>query len=942
MKQKLLVSSILLGLVAALPVGSLHAQAAGDQTDKKEERLQTVQVTGSLIPQAQIETASPVITISTQQLERSGFGTVYDALRAQPISTGAVQDNQFSGGFTPGATTISLLGLDPGFTLYLINGHPMADYPLLYNGTSNFVDLTDIPVGMVDHIDILPGNQSSIYGSSAIAGVINIILKDKIDGYELNIRAGAYSQGGGSNQRFEFIGGHSFGGLDVMFGLQLSNQKPIWSFDRDLTRSRTQNPDPELHDAARTFLYATLGAHPSYNDPGAEACAPLSNLVGGTVKYSTRSGGRHYCGTTEDIGYSTLLNDNRAGTAYLNTKYKLNDSAEAYANVLFNASRVYLSSGPYFWQGDIDHSGYIINADTGNFDLFQRLFTPEEVGSTKGYSDHFIDRSFSAWGGVRGTVGTNWDYDAYYARSQNNLTEHNPWPLKAAVQNFFEQQFLGPLLGTTSGYKIYSPNVANFYKAITPAQYATFASTIETKSLTWTQNANLTVNNTDLFELPSGAVGFAGLFQVGNQSWQNPTDPRVIGGEFYGLTGTSGGGMRNNWATAAEFRVPIMSMLTADASVRYDQYDNQSVGGGDNKGTYKLGLEFRPTDAFLFRGNYATAFRAPDMAFSFGGQSGFFQPNVTDYYRCAVVEPDKALADCTYYASQDPFALHHGNSDLKSITAKSFGFGAVWSPSANFNVKADYYNVKIKNEVLLQSIDQLLKTEAACRTGGLDINSPQCVQALSQVDRAGNTGGQPYHLNQVTVLPINIANEHVSGILATLDYRYDLGRWGALSASAKYNVTLKHSYRRFPDEPTIDLLREPFYSSEFKTIGNASLTWDIDKFSTSVYGTRYGKTPNYWAQLNSDGYATPCGHASANYVVCPGTVPPWMLYNASLTYNITDDMRISGIVNNIKDSGPPRDATYTALPFYNFTNYNPYGREYWLEFDWRFGRGSKD
>jgi len=127
MKQKLLVSSILLGLVTALPVGSLHAQAAGDQTDKKEERLQTVQVTGSLIPQAQIETASPVITISSQQLERQGFGTVYDALRAQPIATGAVQDNQFSGGFTPGATTISLLGLDPGFTLFLINGHPLAD-----------------------------------------------------------------------------------------------------------------------------------------------------------------------------------------------------------------------------------------------------------------------------------------------------------------------------------------------------------------------------------------------------------------------------------------------------------------------------------------------------------------------------------------------------------------------------------------------------------------------------------------------------------------------------------------------------------------------------------------------------------------------------------------------------------------------------------------------
>ena len=67
-----------------------------------------------------------------------------------------------------------------------------------------------------------------------------------------------------------------------------------------------------------------------------------------------------------------------------------------------------------------------------------------------------------------------------------------------------------------------------------------------------------------------------------------------------------------------------------------------------------------------------------------------------------------------------------------------------------------------------------------------------------------------------------------------------------------------------------------------------------------------------------------------------------MLYNASVSYNLTDDMKISGIVNNIKDSGPPKDSTYTATPYYNFQVYNPYGRSYWIEFDWRFGRGSTD
>ena len=935
MKQKLLVSSILLGLMAALPTGPLRAQSADQTENKKEEKLQTIQVTGSLIPQSEIETASPVITISAQQMERQGFGTVYDALRAQPVATGAVQDNQFSGGFTPGATTISLLGLDPGFTLFLINGHPLADYPLLYNGSSNFVDLSNIPVGMVDHIDILPGNQSSIYGSSAIAGVINIILKDKIDGYELNVRGGAYSGGGGSNERVEFIGGHTWGDLTATFGVQFSNQKPIWGYDRDITKSNLANPNPDLRYGSRNFLqlYYDENFRAHYEDPGQGTCDSLSGLYGGTTDREYRPGRGYYCGSKYDVGYSTILNSNRSGTGYLNLKYKLNDSAELYGNVLYDVSTVKFSSGPYFWETNIDGGGLIINNDTGRFETFQHIYAPEEIGNTDMYSEKNLSRSYNAWGGVRGTVGNNWDYDAYYARSQTNLTDKNFWPLKNAVENFFQNQFLDPQLGTYYGYPIYSPNIANFYKAITPAQYSTFVSQINTKSATWTQNVNLQVNNTDLFSLPAGSVGFAGLFQVGNQSWQNPTDQRVIDGDFYGLTGTSGGGYRNNWAAAAELRVPILSTLTADGSVRYDKYGNQNVGGGDDKVTYKIGLEFRPIDSLLFRGNYATAFRAPDMAYSFGGKSGFFQPGVTDYYRCAKVEPDVALQDCTYYGSQDPFGIHEGNAKLQSITAKSYGFGAVWSPTADFDIKADYYNVKIKNEVSIQSIDQLLKDEAACRLGQLDINSPTCVAAIDQVQRSSaTTGPNAYGLQQITVLPINIANEHVQGILASLHYRYDLGRWGALSLASQYNVTLKHEYQQYPFDPSHDLLREPFYSTEFKSIGNASITWDIDKFSATLLGTRYGKTPNYTAQVNQDGYA----HAGA------GTVPPHMLYNGSVSYDLTDDIKISGIVNNIKDSGPPKDLSYTALPYYNFLSYNPYGRSYWLEFDWRFGRGAKD
>ncbi|WP_033477637.1 TonB-dependent receptor plug domain-containing protein, partial [Xanthomonas phaseoli] len=130
------------------------AQDQGDVT-----QLDKVTVTGSLIPRSQIETATPVFSITAQDIQRRGFKDVYDVLRSQPMATGSVQDSQFSGGFTPGAKSLSLLGLDPGFTLVLIDGRPMADYPLLYNGQSNFVDLASVPVGMVERIDVAPGNR---------------------------------------------------------------------------------------------------------------------------------------------------------------------------------------------------------------------------------------------------------------------------------------------------------------------------------------------------------------------------------------------------------------------------------------------------------------------------------------------------------------------------------------------------------------------------------------------------------------------------------------------------------------------------------------------------------------------------------------------------------------------------------------------------------------
>ncbi|OWB25584.1 TonB-dependent receptor [Xanthomonas oryzae pv. oryzicola] len=917
MKRRLLVTAV----CAALSLPSLAmAQDQGEVT-----QLDKVTVTGSLIPRSQIETATSVVSITAQDIQRRGFKDVYDVLRSQPMATGSVQDSQFSGGFTQGAQSLSLLGLDPGFTLVLIDGRPMADYPLLYNGQSNFVDLASVPVGMVERIDVAPGNQSSIYGSSAIAGVVNIILKKRMDGVQMNYRMGTYDGGGGNNQRFQLTGGNAIGGANIVWGLQLNNQDPIYGFQRRNFDSTNDNPDPTLRYGSRVALHSIAGPPASYVDPGADNCAALGALFNHSVTLDNRSDRGNYCGSRSTPGYSSILNKERSASGYANLSYAFNDNAELYATLLLNGTKVEVNGRSQYWQTSADTDGLFYNQNTQQLETYQRIFAPEETGNLDFNNNRQTADSYNLALGMKGGLGgSNWTYDAYYARSEYRIESRQQWPLADRIEDFFRQQFLGPQLGEQYGYPIYSPNDANFYRALTPAQYRSFNDEIHTKSRTWTQNLNLQLTNTELFTLPAGAVGVAGVLQAGNQYWNNPTDPRLIAGDFYQLTGTQGSGKRDNWAAALEMRVPILSTLTANLSGRYDDYKNQG-GGGDSRLTYKVGLEFRPVDALLLRGNYATAFKAPDMAYTFAGDSGFYT-GVNDYYRCAIEEPNKPIADCSY-SDTTIAGRRAGNPELKSITAKSWGYGLVWSPSAHLSASADYYHINITNEVSDMSDDQLLQTESACRLGRLDIASPTCVDALSRIDRTGPDATVPNRLTSIRVNPINISTEQVSGVLAKASYDWSTASWGTFLVDAQYNLTLKHESQQFPQDPVIDLLSNPFYSQEFHSIANASLTWKKNAWTTTLFGQRYGRTPNSAAQRSDAGYATKDA----------GKVAAWTTFNATLDYAISDDISLTATVNNLANTRPPRDRTDTYYPYYNIFNYTGYGRAYMLELNWRFG-----
>ena len=176
-----------------------------------------------------------------------------------------MQNAQDTNSFTPGAQTLSLFGLSVGFTKYLIDGRPLGNFPALYNGSQTFNSLSGIPVDMVDHIDILPGGQSSLYGSDAIAGVINIVLKKHIDAPTLDVRYGWDQDGGGANSRISLADSFTFGNFNSLLGVQFSNVQPIYARDRSLTSHYfTEGTTPATASRDELVLSA-------YNNDGAPA-----------------------------------------------------------------------------------------------------------------------------------------------------------------------------------------------------------------------------------------------------------------------------------------------------------------------------------------------------------------------------------------------------------------------------------------------------------------------------------------------------------------------------------------------------------------------------------------------------------------------------------------------------------------------------------------------
>jgi iron complex outermembrane receptor protein len=687
------------------PAGAALAQTGNapsappqDQTGQQATQLQTITVTGSAIPRIDVETPSPVTTISAQQIERSGLTTLSDVVRAISADNSGSIPNAFSNGFAAGASGVALRGLTVNSTLVLIDGHRSANYAVADDGQRSFVDLNTIPLAAVDHIEVLKDGASSLYGADAIAGVVNVILKPHYQGVEGTVDVGTSQHGGGFTRKATFLAGGGDlekDGHNGYLAVQYQKDNAIWLRDRgfpyntlDLTRIGGQNNNigqPALgvgsvYGSVTPGTLATPGDITSgVPDPGALS-QPLRPCGPDSIARTDANGS--YCEQNPLALFGQAQPAMEQGGIYGRFTVKLNDDTRAYLAASYFEAKTEAPGGPRQIQtGTPNNTNNIALPPTladgslnpnnpyaaqGKYALINYAFG--DIPSGFDYDNH----NARMVGGVSGALG-EWNYDV------TGVINHT-W-LDTKQYGFINYQALIDAI-TTGSYSFVNPgsNSAAVRAALAPGYSKTSTSDLDALDFS---------ANRQLWDLPGGPLGLAVGAQIRHEAQDDPTlNPDF---EFQGLGNAQTKGSRNVAAAYAEFDAPLLESLEVDASGRFDHYTDTGNGF-----TPKVGFKWKPVDWFALRGTYSKGFRAPSFA---ENGSSSTQGFVT------YTPPDDFAAAHGNNAYVQPYGLSEytlANKDIKPEKARNYTIGIVLQPTDWLNASIDYYNIK-KTNVIAQA-----------------------------------------------------------------------------------------------------------------------------------------------------------------------------------------------------------------------------------------------
>jgi outer membrane receptor protein involved in Fe transport len=902
-----------LTLLAGCSLYSLHgvAQAQDAATAPAADEPTTVTVLGSRIPRTQKEGPAPVTVITSEQIRAGGYASVPDVLKTVTQNGGETQSQQSGNAadYSPGAQQVDLRGLGPNHTLVMVNGRRVADYPMPFNGDSNFTDISNIPLGMVEQIEILSGSASAIYGSDALAGVVNFKLKERADGTTIDYRYGWTEQGGGASHRLNGSTGFDAGKFHAVFGGELQWTDPIYGYQRKGQDSALDAPAGSGYDLPVTN-WQRLDDYGYAIDATEADCARVASTNGGTTKYAIDDyygdGGDilgAYCGSNEAVGYRTVQSERKGANFVGSFTYDYSDTMHFFTDLQFGISRLKLLKRPTSWgfqDPTGNDAGDFYNSFTGGYDNWYRIFTPEEMGGLDKAMRKVNATTFTITPGVRGTFGADdkWNYEVAVSASVYNAEVKFPF-INVEKANAL---FLGASEGIDDDdYYIFNADPTRFYTPLTVAEYDSIAETSTYKPRSSVVEFSAQIGTKDLFEMPAGPVGFNFLVEAGRQDYNQGTDPLATVPHYFSWTDFTAKGHRNHWATGAEFSVPLLSTLQGSAAARYDHYDY--AGHDVGEATYNLGLEYRPIKTLLFRAAWGTGFRAPDLNYVYRG-TGFEEGRATDYNQC-IIDGDYP-DDC---ARGPRISVRTGgNLNLEPETSESLNAGFVWAPSRMFDLSVDYFKIDMEGEVEDLLVDDLVRTEGECRNNLQDLNSPTCQDAISRVTR--DSDGD---ITQVFVSPINVAKESTSGIDVAAHLRFATPI-GQLGFSGSYTHVTDHDYTRYVGDDAINKLAvdSSYYIPRDKASFSINLKSGDWKFN--VDGNYLDRLPNYDENAWVKSYTT---------------------YNGSVQYDVNEAVSVSLAINNLFDTKPPHDETWTSYPYYNSSWYDGLGRTGFLQITYK-------
>ena len=906
-----------------------HAQTAADNSaDQKSQSLETIVVTGSNIRRVDIETANPVVTIDKAAIQQSGKLTLGDLVQDLPAVTGPVTNPRVNNGGGTGASTISLRGLGSTRTLVLVNGHRYF-----------YGDVNAIPADAIERIEVLTDGASSVYGSDAVGGVVNFILRSNYQGAEFSTDYGISDRDDGQRQGYHFIFGQTTDKGSIMAGVDYNK------FDSVLAANR------KFSENAIYFYYTTpVVAGGSSRTPtgyvqlptelrpqfGGCSTVTLKQLGSTTSPAPALSDFRCYNSATDNYNFqahgNVALTPQERSNAFVVGNYKLTDNIETYMEFFHDKTQSATSLAPL--PIDTNGSPLVISAQNyynpfgTDFSNTTNRFKTRSVGNGNRIGN-FSTTVDQFTGGFKGTFGdTSWQWNGYFNYAHYNQLNHTSGYINLNKLN----AGLGPSYLDNTGTVVCGTDPAsggsgplagctpiNIFNVTDPATVAALnnSSGNTFTNLVYVERSVVVEVNGNLFELPAGAVQLAAGASYRKQFGQTIVDaievPDSAGVCDIGtgcVSPISGG--YNVKEAYAEMLIPILkdipfaNALNLTLGDRYSRYSN--FGSTNNT---KVALEWRPIEDLLLRGTVSKVFRAPTITDMFQGATSSAPQAVDPCFglvgtnaACQFVPGDGSFHRLPGQTSQINGVLTGAVAAGIPLTAengKSFDYGFVYDPHwiPGLSLSVDVWRVYLENQIARVFAQNVLNL-CYFSNGG-----PYC-QYIHRIPQGLSQGQIDYIVQPKS----NLGRLDAKG--ADLAIRYRLPE----TAIGNFAINFQTTYLdRFADDPTPglegDFTQE--YAGHYATGASAipyanfsrwkalmTLNWNMGAFSAAWTGKYVGGFNVGYANLNYNESAS---------VYVPGTQ---LHYGASVYHNITGGYNIEPLntrvdvgIDNLSDKQPP-------------------------------------